>query len=67
MRDTQCLTVADPGFPRGSAPIPEGAPTYYLTNFSRKLHETKEILAQRGARIPCIPLDSPLLVNINVP
>ena len=38
--------VADPGFPRrrrGANPRGEGAPTYYLTNFSQKLHENEEI------------------------
>ena len=35
-------SVADPGFPRGEAP------TYYLANFSRKLHENKEILGRGG-------------------
>ena len=52
------VAVADPGFPRGGAPTPEGggAPTYYLANFSRKLHENKEILGPRGgARVPCAP------------
>ena len=35
--------------------FPEGcAPTYYLTNFSRKLQENKEILA-RGEHVPCAP------------
>ena len=33
-------TVADPGFPRGGGANPKGgAPTYYLANFSSKLHE----------------------------
>ena len=50
-------TVADPGFPRGGGANPKGAPTYYLANFSRKLHENEEILGQRGASPP---LDSPL-------
>ena len=36
------ISVADPGFPRG---VP-GAPIYYLTNFSLKLHEDEEILAR---------------------
>ena len=40
---------------RGANPKGGGAPTYYLANFSRKLHENKEILGQRGARIPRIP------------
>ena len=53
--------MADLGFTRGGALIQKGAPTYYLTNFSRKLHEIGEILGQRGAphsRSP--PLDPPL-------
>ena len=51
--------VADPGFPRGGGANPKGgAPTYYLANFSRKLHENEEILDQRGARVPCVPLRS---------
>ena len=54
--------MADPGFPRrGEAPTPEGAPTYYLTNFHRKLHENKEILVRGGGtRVPHAPLDLPL-------
>ena len=36
-------------FPEEGALIPKGgAPTYYLANFSRKLHENEEILGQRG-------------------
>ena len=47
---------ADPGFPKGGGANPRGGtPTYYLTNFSRKLHENKEILAQKGSL-----LDPPL-------
>ena len=44
-------------FPDGGAPTPEGgAPTYYLTNFSQKLHENEENLTQRGgARVPAPP------------
>ena len=38
-------------FPEG------GAPTYYLANFSQKLHENKEILSPRGGgRIPRNPM-----------
>ena len=49
-------------FPDGGAPTPEGgAPTYYLTNFSQKLHENEENLTQRGgARVPAPPLDPPM-------
>ena len=43
-------------FPEGGAPTPEGgAPTYYLANFSRKLHENKEILGPRGGRASLAP------------
>ena len=46
-------------FPEEGALIPKGgAPTYYLANFSRKLHENEEILGQRGARVPRAPLRS---------
>ena len=43
----ETYAVADLGFPRG-------APTYYLTNFSPKLHENEEILALE-ANVPCAP------------
>ena len=54
--------MADPGFPRGGGANPkEGAPTYYLANFSKKLHENEEIWGQRGGRVPrAPPLDPPL-------
>ena len=56
-----CLTVADPGFPRGGGANPGGgAPTYYLVNFSQKLHENEEILGQRGGASLAPPLDPPL-------
>ena len=43
-------------FPDGGAPTPEGgAPTYYLTNFSQKLHENEENLTQRGGRASLRP------------
>ena len=50
-------------FPDGGAPTPEGgAPTYYLTNFSQKLHENEENLTQRGGRASLRPpLDPPML------
>ena len=38
--------MADPGFLRQGAPTPEGASTYYLANFSRKLYEHEEILGR---------------------
>ena len=45
------LAVADPEFPKGGGANPKGgAPTYYLANFSRKLHENEEILGQSGGR-----------------
>ena len=48
--------VADPGFPRGDGASPKGgAPTYYLANFSRKLHENEEIFYQKGTRVPRAP------------
>ena len=53
----QSFPVADPGFPRGGGANPKGgrAPTYYLANFSRKLHENEEILGRGGARVPRAP------------
>ena len=56
--------MADLGFPRGGGANPKGggAPTYYLANFSGKLHENEEILGQRGGRASLAPpLDPPLL------
>ena len=47
--------VAEPGFSRGGCANLGGAPTYYLTNFSQKLHENEEILAQTGASVPRAP------------
>ena len=45
-------SVADPGFPRGGgANRKGGAPTYYLANFSRKLHENEEILGGGGVPV----------------
>ena len=48
--------VVDPGFLRWWAPTPkggrEGAPTYYLTIFSWKLHENKEMLIQGASLAP---------------
>ena len=42
-------------FPEEGALTPKGgAPTYYLANFSRKLHENEEILG-RGGRVPRAP------------
>ena len=47
-------------FPEEGAPTLKGggAPTYYLPNFSRKLHENEEILAERGGARPW-PLTPP--------
>ena len=46
-------------FPEEGALTPkEGALTYYLVNYSRKLHENEEILGQRGARGTRAPLRS---------
>ena len=54
------ISVADPGFPRGGGASPKGggAPTYYLTNFCRKLHEMKKFCARGGARPSRPPLRS---------
>ena len=62
------LSVVDPGFPRGGGTNPKGgAPTYYLANFSRKLHENEEILGQRGGTHPLHPpLDLPLQITQKV-
>ena len=55
--------MADPGFPRGGgANSPGGAPTYDFALFSQKLHKIERIWAPRG-RIPCSPLDPPLIKN----
>ena len=37
-------------FPEGGANLGGEAPTNYLANFPRKLHENEEIFSQRGAR-----------------
>ena len=59
-QDTYQWRIQD--FPDGGAPTPEGgAPTYYLTNFSQKLHENEENLTQRGGRASLRPpLDPPM-------
>ena len=45
-------------FPEEGALSPKiGSPTYYLANFSQKLHENEEILGRGGAR-PSRPLRS---------
>ena len=54
--------VADPGFPRGLGANPKGGvQTYYLANFSQKLHENEEILDQRGDASLALSLDPPLV------
>ena len=51
------LPVADSGFPRG-----EGRDANRLfAQFFQILHENEEILAERGAHIPCAPLDLPTM------
>ena len=47
-------------FPEEGALTQRGAPTYYLANFCRKLHENEEILGRGGTRDACPPLDPPL-------
>ena len=42
--------MADPGVPGDGG----GAPKYYLTNFSRKLHENEDIL-EGGAHVSRAP------------
>ena len=44
-------SVADQGFPRGGANPGGGVPTYYLANFSGKLHENEEILDRGRASL----------------
>ena len=51
-------SVADPGFPRGKLQPVKGAPVYYFTNSSRKLHENVEILARDGGDASFVPLRS---------
>ena len=52
-------------FPEEGALTPKGgAPTYYLANFSQKLHKNEEILGQRGGTRPSHPpLDPPLILS----
>ena len=42
------VAVEDPGFPRGGAPTPQGAPTYDFAKISRKLHEIERIWTPGG-------------------
>ena len=50
-------------FPEEGALTPKGgAPTYYLANFSQKLHENEEILG-RGERVPRAPPRSATAFN----
>ena len=56
-------TVADPRISqrRGALTPKGGAPTYYLANFSRKLHENEEIFGPEEGRASLAPpLDPPL-------
>ena len=54
-------SVAHPGIPRGGTNSGgREVLTYYLTNFSRKLHENEEILAE-GRRVPRAPPPPPLI------
>ena len=60
-RGQHCKPVGDPGFPRGGGANPKGgAPTYYLANFSRKLHKNEEILGRGGRASLALSLDPPL-------
>ena len=53
-------------FPERGAPTLKGALTYYLPNFSQKLHENEEILAGGGAHPWCpTPLDMPLWIDVD--
>ena len=52
---------------REGASTPEGSPTYNLTNFSRKVHENEEFLAQRnGGRASPALLDPPLHTTVKL-
>ena len=53
--------VADPGFPRGGVPTPQGAPTYDFAKFSQKLHEIERISTRGGRASLTPPLDPPLV------
>ena len=61
---TMCYQWRIQDFPEEGALTPKGgAPTYYLVNFSQKLHENEEILGQRGGAHPSRPpLDPPLVI-----
>ena len=48
-----CLIMADLGFPRG-------APTYYLANFFRKLHENEKVVSAQRTEHACAPIDQPI-------
>ena len=54
----QMFTVADPGFPRGGAPTPQGAPTYNFAKISQKLHEIERIGPPGGREGRAPPLRS---------
>ena len=52
-------------FPDGGAPTSKvGVKTYYLANFSQKLHENERIRTQRGGRASLAPpLDPPMRIT----
>ena len=53
-------------FPDGAPTSKVGALTYYLPNFSRKLHENEKIGpggARGGACVPGVPLDPPVITT----
>ena len=60
-------SVTDAGFPRGGDTNPPGevggAPTYDFTNFSQNMHEIEKIWTPRMARVPGIPVPSPLMLE----
>ena len=60
--DTSIISGGSRNSQRGMRQLQRGGmPTYYLTNFSGKLHKNEKKLAQRGD-IPCAPLDPPLII-----
>ena len=42
---------------------PKGTPIYYLTNYSRQMHENEEILVE-GMHVPAVSLDPPVTVTV---
>ena len=54
-------------FPKEGTPSPGEAPTYYLANFSQKLHENEDILGQRGGRASlAAPLRSATAMGVDL-